>query len=455
MRLSGEIADDAVLAGLRALFPNARVEHAYASTEAGVAFAVADGRAGFPAALIGEDGEVAMKVVDGSLRVRSNRAALRYLGADAPALSDADGFVDTGDIVELRGDRYHFVGRRGGIINVGGAKVHPEEVEAALNAHAGGAREPRLRAQEPDHRRAGRRRSRAARRRRRPTTATKRDILAACRAAPARAQGAAVPQLRRRLCRSPTAESWPAMDNVIVTGASRGIGLAIAARLARVGYCGDRRRARQRVRRSTRPRRAWRATASARCISRSSISTKSTRFPLSSRELRAHRGPIYGLVNNAGIGTEGLLATMANSDIEALIRLNTLSPIVLTKYVVRGMMAEGRGRVVNISSIVAATGYNGLSVYAATKAALVGFTRSLAREVGRVGVTVNAIAPGFVATEMTRGLDAPARERIAARSALRRLAEAEDVAAMAAFLMGEGGRNISGAVMTVDAGGTA
>ncbi len=136
VRLSGEIADDAVLATLRTLYPNARVEHAYASTEAGVAFAVQDGRAGFSAALIDEDGEVAMKVVDGSLRIKSNRTALRYVGAHAPPLHDAQGFVDTGDMVERRGDRYVFVGRRGGIINVGGAKVHPEEVEAALNAHA-------------------------------------------------------------------------------------------------------------------------------------------------------------------------------------------------------------------------------------------------------------------------------------------------------------------------------
>jgi hypothetical protein len=136
VRLSGEIADDAVLAALRALYPRAHVEHAYASTEAGVAFAVPDGRAGFPASLIDANGEVAIKVVDGSLRIRSNRNALRYVGPDAPPLHDAEGFIDTGDIVERRGDRYLFAGRRGGIINVGGAKVHPEEVEAALNAHA-------------------------------------------------------------------------------------------------------------------------------------------------------------------------------------------------------------------------------------------------------------------------------------------------------------------------------
>ncbi len=136
VRLSGEIADDAVLAALRALYPRARVEHAYASTEAGVAFAVEDGRAGFPASLIDAHGDVAMTIVDGSLRIRSNRTALGYVGPNAPPLHDAQGFVDTGDMVERRGDRYVFAGRRGGIINVGGAKIHPEEVEAAINAHA-------------------------------------------------------------------------------------------------------------------------------------------------------------------------------------------------------------------------------------------------------------------------------------------------------------------------------
>jgi len=137
VRLSGEIADQAVLDGLAQAFPNASVGHAYASTEAGVGFAVNDGREGFPASLIGavRDG-VEMKVVDGSLRIRSKRAAHAYVGKAAAALTDADGFVDTGDMVELRGDRYYFVGRRGGIINIGGLKVHPEEIEAVINRHA-------------------------------------------------------------------------------------------------------------------------------------------------------------------------------------------------------------------------------------------------------------------------------------------------------------------------------
>jgi acyl-CoA synthetase (AMP-forming)/AMP-acid ligase II len=136
VRLSGEIADQAVLDGLAQAFPNASVGHAYASTEAGVGFAVNDGREGFPSSLVGQGGSVEMKVVDGSLRIRSRRAAHAYVGKNAAALTDGDGFVDTGDMVELRGDRYYFVGRRGGIINIGGLKVHPEEIEAVINRHA-------------------------------------------------------------------------------------------------------------------------------------------------------------------------------------------------------------------------------------------------------------------------------------------------------------------------------
>ena len=136
VRLSGEIADNAVLAALRALYPRARIEHAYASTEAGVVFVVDDGQAGFPASWIESDGVVQTKIVDGTIHVRSSRSARGFLGEGGGALTNRDGFVDTGDMVERRGDRYYFVGRRGGIINVGGVKVHPEEVETALNAHA-------------------------------------------------------------------------------------------------------------------------------------------------------------------------------------------------------------------------------------------------------------------------------------------------------------------------------
>jgi acyl-coenzyme A synthetase/AMP-(fatty) acid ligase len=135
LRLSGEIADQAVLDRLHQIYPRSDIAHAFASTEAGVAFDVDDGLAGFPQALIGKHGEVELRVINDSLRIKSNRNALRYLGEGAPTLLDEDGFVDTGDMVELRNGRYYFAGRRGGIINIGGLKVHPEEVEAAINRH--------------------------------------------------------------------------------------------------------------------------------------------------------------------------------------------------------------------------------------------------------------------------------------------------------------------------------
>ena len=143
------------------------------------------------------------------------------------------------------------------------------------------------------------------------------------------------------------------------------------------------------------------------------------------------------------------------ADIDAVIRLNTLAPIVMTKYVVRAMMAGGGGRIVNISSIVSTTGYSGLSVYSASKASMIGFTRSLARELGTLGITVNAVAPGFVDTDMTDDLGERDRDRIVRRSALKRLAEVSDVAEAVAFLLGDGARNVTGTTLTVDAGGTA
>jgi acyl-coenzyme A synthetase/AMP-(fatty) acid ligase len=138
VRLSGEIAGQAMLDNLRAVYPQAGIGHAYASTEAGVGFEVDDGLEGFPARLVDAgNGDVDIKIADGSLRLRSARTASAYIGAGAPALLDPEGFVDTGDMVERHGERYYFVGRMGGIINVGGMKVHPEEVEAAINRHAG------------------------------------------------------------------------------------------------------------------------------------------------------------------------------------------------------------------------------------------------------------------------------------------------------------------------------
>jgi 3-oxoacyl-[acyl-carrier protein] reductase len=244
------------------------------------------------------------------------------------------------------------------------------------------------------------------------------------------------------------------MRKVIVTGGSRGLGLGIVRRLICEGYC---------------------AIAVARQMNDQLASTiehaershpgsihfapfdleNVPEIPDLVKKLRKDLGPIYGLVNNAGIGTDGALAIMHNVQIERLIRLNTLSPIVLTKYVVRHMLADGGGRIVNVASIVGFTGFSGLSVYSATKASLIGFTRALAREVGRMGVNVNAVAPGFLETEMTQGMDGARREQVARRSALHRFAAVDEVADAVEFLLGSKARSITGTVLTVDAGSTA
>ncbi len=173
------------------------------------------------------------------------------------------------------------------------------------------------------------------------------------------------------------------------------------------------------------------------------------------KNLRKDFGPIYGLVNNAGASADGTLALTSTQKIEEVVRLNTISPMVISKYVVRFMMADGGGRIVNISSVAAFSGYSGLTVYAATKASLIGFTRSLAREVGRMGVNVNAVAPGFVDTSMTEGMTDEQRQQIERRSALKRLVNIEDVANAVDFLVGDQSKNITGTVLTVDAGNTA
>lgn len=244
------------------------------------------------------------------------------------------------------------------------------------------------------------------------------------------------------------------MRNVIVTGASRGLGLGIARKLVDAGY---------RVIAIARKESTGLTDAIREADLANPGSLNFVPFDLGEiehipdlvKQLRKDFGAAYGLINNAGISFEGALALMPNSQIEQLVRVNTISPIVLTKYVVRSMLADGGGRVVNISSIIASTGYNGLSVYGATKSSIVGFTRSLAREVGRMGINVNAVAPGFIATDMTQGLDEKDRQRIESRSALRRLAEVSDVADAVEFLLGDKSRNITGTVLTVDAGSTA
>jgi len=136
VRLSGEIADQPILDGLRAVYPTAVIAHAFASTEAGLAFDVTDGLAGFPEGLVSQhSADIEIRIENGSMLIRSSRTATRYLNRDSNSLRREDGFVETQDLVELRKGRYYFVGRRGGIINVGGQKCHPEEIESVINQH--------------------------------------------------------------------------------------------------------------------------------------------------------------------------------------------------------------------------------------------------------------------------------------------------------------------------------
>lgn len=240
------------------------------------------------------------------------------------------------------------------------------------------------------------------------------------------------------------------MRNVLVTGGSRGLGLAIAKRLASCGY-----RVVALARSESDELRAAMAAHGEALIFHAGDLADTARIGAMVGEVRARVGPLYGLINNAGLGTAGLLSMMRDRDIEALVRLNTLAPMLLAKYVVRSMMAESAGRIVNISSVVASSGYKALAAYSATKASLEGFTRSLAREVGPLGITVNAVAPGFVDTAMTHTLTDKEREQIAHRSALKRMVGPEDVAGAVEYLLGENAGNITGITLTVDAGNTA
>src|SRR6202051_1803138 len=218
----------------------------------------------------------------------------------------------------------------------------------------------------------------------------------------------------------------PIKRNVVVTGGSRGPGLAISRKLSAAGY-GVIAVARKM---SDQLSGAMKGNdAGAGSLNFVAFDLGDTQgIPKLARTLRKQFGPIYGLVNNAALGTDGLLANMKNSQIEELLRVNTLAPVILSKYVVRSMMADGGGRIVNVTSIIGFTGYSGLSVYGATKASMIGFTRSLAREVGRLGINVNAVAPGFLDTTMTQSMGDEQRGQVARRSALRRLADVDDVA---------------------------
>ncbi|MBO6576981.1 MAG: SDR family oxidoreductase [Rhodothermales bacterium] len=230
---------------------------------------------------------------------------------------------------------------------------------------------------------------------------------------------------------------------VLLTGPGRGLGLAITHRLLKDGF---------------------RVVGVSRSLTDDYAETGAAFLPfdLSNvaeipslvKRITAEHGPLYGLVNNAALGNGGLLATMHTSEIRALLSVNLEAAMVLTKYACRSMLVRGTGRIVNISSITAQTGFSGLAAYAATKAGLEGFSRSLSRELGKAGVTVNCVAPGYMETDMTADLQGQKLESIRRRAPLG-LARVDDAAAAVAWLLSEDAVRVTGTVLTVDGGSTA
>jgi 3-oxoacyl-[acyl-carrier protein] reductase len=173
------------------------------------------------------------------------------------------------------------------------------------------------------------------------------------------------------------------------------------------------------------------------------------------KDVLARFGGVDVLVNNAGVAREGVLGLFSDDDVDAVIDLNLKATIHITRLVVRRMLRQGSGRIINVSSIVGLSGYRGLSVYGATKAALDGFTRALARELGSRGITVNSVAPGYLRTEMSHRLDEDQLQQIVRRTPSGRLGESEDVAAAIRFLTSDEASFVTGHVLVIDGGLTA
>ena len=240
------------------------------------------------------------------------------------------------------------------------------------------------------------------------------------------------------------------MKLILVTGASKGLGLAICTRLLKDGY-----KVVGVSRSQTRAFEELQKDYSQTLFNEVYDFANTEEIQNLVRKITKAYGNIYGLINNAALGHDGVLGTMHESQISELIKVNIESPILLTKYASRSMLMKLQGRVINIGSIIATTGFNGLSVYGATKASLSGFTRSLARELGKAKITVNTVAPGYMKTAMTEGLEGEKLESIKRRSPLGQLATVEDVAGTVAYLLSDDAKNITGTTITVDAGSTA
>lgn len=237
---------------------------------------------------------------------------------------------------------------------------------------------------------------------------------------------------------------------VWVTGGNRGLGLAISTQLLKAGYS-VLIAARQMTDAVDELSASYGDKLAFRMLDLAQVSEL---HPWCTSAIKEFGAP-YALINNAAIAHDGVLGTMHESQITETIMVNVTATIILTKYVARSMLRQRNGRIINISSIIASTGFNGLSVYAASKAALNGFTKSLSRELGKAGITVNSVAPGYMKTNMSAGIDDVQMEQITRRSALRRLATTDEAASLVEYLLSESAGAITGTILTVDAGNTA
>lgn len=244
--------------------------------------------------------------------------------------------------------------------------------------------------------------------------------------------------------------SSPQQKLVVVTGASRGLGLAISRALLGAGY-----RVLAVARHHSAELQQLAADHGEQLAFAACDLAEIEALPEACKGWVKQHGRPWGLINNAAVGRDGILATLHDRDIELLLRVNLQAPILLCKYLSRPMLLNGGGRIVNIASVVANTGYKGLSVYAASKAGLVGLSRSLARELGKGGITVNALLPGFMATDMTAALEGDKLDSIQRRSAIGRLAGVDEVAAAVVYLLSDAAAAVTGTTLTVDGGGSA